>query len=399
MMRRVRDWAARDPGLALVVLALLVAAALYAPTLGYGIVSYDDPILYKSNHILQHPSWSSLETIFTDLDPQSPFRYLLGFEYLPVRDLSVMLDFAIWGPDRYGGFHLTNLVLYLLSIAMVFRMLDAFGFDRTIAGLATLIWALHPVHAESVAWLSERKGLLAIGFAATSGFAYARFRAGGTARWLAAATLAAIAAVWSKAPAAFVIASFAGLELVQPARRVSWRRSLAGLGAIAIAGALAFVPVVVLATGANIVGDSAVPGDRLAGVLGVHGFYVQLSTMLFPNAVGYPISKLGASTLEIALGVLALIAVIAAFVPRLRATPELRAAAVVWLFAWVPVSHLVLPHRTVAVADRYALVLVLGFALAVAAGVRRLQPRLQVALVAAIALAAGMRTLEARSSS
>jgi hypothetical protein len=316
----------------LLLLAILLAAALYAPTLGYGIVSYDDPWLYQNNFVVRDASWDSIQTIFTDLDPKSPFRYMLGFEYLPVRDLSVMLDFAIWG-ESYSAFHFTNLVLYLLALALVFRMLDAFGFDRTIAGLAVLIFAIHPAHAESVAWLTERKGLLGLLFAAAAGFAYARFRAGHSARWLILATLATVCAVWSKAPAAFTIAALAGLELVVPVKRVSWKRSLVGLGAIAVVGAIAFVPVVLLAMGSGVVGESVIPGNsKLAAVVGVHGFYVGLSAMMMPNAASYPIASQGASALDIVLGTAGFLVLGLAFVPRLRAVPELRGAAMLWLF-------------------------------------------------------------------
>src|SRR5262249_32952074 len=249
---------------------------------------------------------SSLYTIFFDLD--SPRRFTLSPEYLPIRDLSIMLDSAIWG-TAYEGFHLTNVVLYLASIALFYAMLTGFGVDKTIAGIAALVWALHPSHAESVAWITERKGLLGIAFALACGTTYARFRAGGSARWLALAMVTAVCAVWSKAPAAFAVAALAGLELVLPARRVSWRRSLAALAAIGTLAMLAFVPVVMLATSSSVVGASSHAG-RLAMVLGVHGFYLRLAAMAMPNALSYPLASHGPSTVDIALGALGLVAIL-----------------------------------------------------------------------------------------
>ncbi|HEX8110850.1 MAG TPA: hypothetical protein VF516_24125, partial [Kofleriaceae bacterium] len=136
---RALDAARRHPGILLLGLALIAAAAIYAPTLGRGLVSYDDPWLVRDNFVVAQPSAHALRAIFFDLDP--PVRYALGAEYLPVRDVSVMLDVALWG-DAYGGFHLTNLAIYLAAIALGFAMLDGFGVDRTIAGLAVLIWAI-----------------------------------------------------------------------------------------------------------------------------------------------------------------------------------------------------------------------------------------------------------------
>lgn len=403
MLARLRAWITRDPGLALVVLGMLLAVALYAPTIGTGIVNYDDPWLYRDNFVLQNLSWDTVVAIFTDTDPASPLRHVLTPEYLPIRDLSVMVDFAIWGTN-YSGFHLTNVVLYLVAIAMAFRMLTAFGFDRVVVGIAVLLWAMHPAHAESVAWLSERKGLLGIVFGSTVGFAYARYRvtpsATASLKWLALAVIATLCAVWSKAPAAFTVAAISGLELVAPAKRVSWKRSLGGLGVIGVVGILAFLPVVSLAMRASVVGDSIIPGDSKAEIVtGVHGFYVRLAAMGMSNAPSYQISAVGPSALDLILGGLGLVALVAAFVPKLRATPELKAAAVIWAFSWLPISHLVLPLHMIGVADRYALVLVLGFTLAVAAGIRSLpRTQMQIALVAVIALAGSIRTLDARKT-
>jgi hypothetical protein len=87
-----------------------------------------------------------------------------------------MLDFAIWG-DSFGCFQLTNVLLYLALIGAWFLMLVEFGVDRRMEGMALFIFAVHPVHAESVAWLAVRKGLLGMTFAGLAGFGYARFRA------------------------------------------------------------------------------------------------------------------------------------------------------------------------------------------------------------------------------
>ncbi len=397
----ILDRLRRDPGLGLLVLALLLATAIYAPTLGRGLVNYDDPWLYGDNWILQHASWSSLHTVLFDLD--SPRRFVLTPEYLPVRDLSVMLDFAIWG-DWYPGFHLTNLALYLAAIAAWFAVLDGFGVDRRIAGLAALLWAVHPSHAESVAWLSERKGLLAMMFAGLCGLAFARFRAGRSMRWLVLAVLAAVCAVWSKAPGAFAVAALAGLELALPARRTSWRRSLTGLGAIAVLAGLAFVPVLMLASQASVVGtDGHAPAGRLAMVLGVHGFYLRTAAMAVRNAVSYPIATAGPGVLDLVLGASGLVVLAAiAVVPRRGAwapPAEARAGAVIWLVGWIPISHAILPLKMVLVADRYLLFPTLGLTLLLAAALVRIPGTLaRRALIGTIVVAAMVRTLDAQAS-
>jgi tetratricopeptide (TPR) repeat protein len=387
------DACRRDPGLAWLALALGTAVALYAPALDRGLVNYDDPWLYQDNALLHHPSWSSVVTVFTDLD--SAQRLALSPEYLPVRDLSVMADYAVWG-EHYGGFHLTSLVLYLAAIALWFRALVELGIRRSIAGLAMLLWAVHPSHAESVAWLAERKGVLGMMWAGTCALGYARFRAGRGIGWLVLAMVGGVAAVWSKAIAAFAVAALGPLELVLPGPRVSWRRSLTGLGAIGVVAGLAYVPVVLLAVRWSIVGGDAapLPASRLASVVGVHGFYLRLAAGGLANAVSYPIASAGPSVLDLVLGGLGFVGLAVALA---RGAPALRAAATLWLFGWLPVGHLLLPLQMVFVADRYLLLPTLGFALAIATAIEQL-PRLRGLVIAAVVVAFGLRAVDAQAT-
>lgn len=385
-----------DPGGALLLLALATSAALYAPTLGRGLVNYEDPWLVRDNWIASGGIADALHAIWFDFAPTT--RFVLGAEYLPVRDTSILIDHALWG-NNYGAFHATNLVIYLLAIGLWFRALVAFGVARTVAGLAVLVWAVHPSHAEAVAWLSERKGLLVAMFAGLSVLGYARFRAGGSLRWLVAAAVAAIAAVWSKAPVVFVLAALAPLDLVLPGR-VSARRSLAALAVIAAAAGAAFVPVFLVAREAAVIAaDGRAPTGTLAMALGLHGFYLQIAAMAVRNAVSYPIAILGPTTLDLVAGAVGLLALGLAWIPRIHAPAAVRAGTVLWALALLPVLRLVMPLRAVLVADRYLLLPTLGIALATAVGLLAIRSRrARIALVTTIVLAAALRTLDAQAN-
>lgn len=390
----VLERARRDPGGALLVIALVAVAVLYSPTLGRGLVNYDDPWLIRDNWLTGHVSWTSLHAICCDLGRST--RFVLGAEYLPVRDLSIVADTAVWG-TWYGGFHLTSLVVYEAAIVAWFLALCAFGLDRRVVGVAILLWALHPSHAESVAWLAERKGVLAALFSGLAALGYARWRGGAHVRWLVGAAACAVLAVWSKAPSVFALASLAGLDLVVSGR-ASRRRSLVGLGVIAGAAVLAFVPVLVVARSLGVVDGTPLgpsPGPGLA--LGLHGFYMRLGFAAVRNAPSYPIATAGPSTLDMILGAITLLAAIALLVPRVRA--ELRAGAVIWLVGFIPLSRLVLPVRGVVLADRYLLVPSLGLALVVGSLAVMLEDRrLRAALVFVLAFALAMRTLDAQAN-
>jgi tetratricopeptide (TPR) repeat protein len=399
MTSRLTALARRDPGAALLLIALALVVLVYAAAVPRGLVNYDDTWLVGDNFFLQRTSWSTLHAIFFDTTKTT--RFLLGAEYLPVRDVSVVLDFAIWG-TWYPGHHLTNLVIYLAALVAWFSVLDHWGIDRKLVGLAILLWALHPTHAESVAWLSERKGLLALLWSGLAGLGYVRFRAGGSYRSLVFAMLATALAVWSKATSAFTIAAFLGFDLALPAARMSWRRSLGGLAALGVVGVLAFVPVLKTATNLAVVTtDAEAPAGWLAMVLGGHGFYVEQAAMAFRNAVSYPISTAGPSGVQIAIGAVALALVAAlAFAPgRWKRDPTLQVGAWLWLLGWFPASRIVLPLKLVLFADRYALVSTLGFSLIVASLLLRLgHGRARAALIATIMIAASLRTFDAQSN-
>ncbi len=389
-----------DPGLALCLLAIALAVALYAATLGYGIVGYDDGWLVRDNWIVHHASGDAIRTILFDLS--SPKRFVLTPEYLPVRDLSVMADFAVWG-DWFAGHHLTNLVLYVAAIGVWFAALTRFGIGRTIAGVAVLLWAVAPSHAESVAWLAERKGVLGAFWLGVCALGFAIYRSGGRARYLALAMIGAVFAIWSKAPSAFGVAALAALELALPAKRITWRRSIGALAAIAGVAAAAFAPVVYLATRAAVVGtELPSPVGRVATVLGVHGFYLRDVALAMRAAVSYPIASTGPGAGDIALGAFGFVALAAlACAPRLgpwKPPAELRAGAAFWLVAYLPFSQVILPLQMVLVADRYLLVPSLGLAVLAACGLVRIPDnRMRAALIAVVVIASGARTLDAQA--
>ena len=381
------DWARRNPGLALLAVALAAAIALYAPTLTAQYVNSDDNWLVRDNTVVRDLTADHVHTILFDLDPAH--RFAIGVEYLPVRDLSYALDFAVWG-DWLPGFHLTNLLLYLAAIALWFFVLDGFGVDRTVCGLAMLIWAVHPAHAQSVAWLAERKGLLGVAFSGLAALGYVRFRAGRSLAWLALGIAATVLAVWSKAHAAFAIAALAPLQVALPGG--TRRRVLVGLGCLGLAAALAFVPVFAVMSHTPIIGSA--PDGKLGFVLGVHGFYTRLAAMTMANAYTYPLATQGPSGFEIGLGAVALVAVLVGLLPRWPG--PVRAGCALWLVGWFPVSHLLLPLQMILIADRYILVPSLGLALVVGYAVSRL-PRGRALVVAVIAIAAAARAFVAQA--
>ncbi len=151
-------------------LLALVVAATYAPSLSGGFLSYDDPWLIRQSPLLRRADAGALAAIWTDLRHDT--RMGLGAEYLPVRDT------LQWIEARVHDLHpqvmrALSLVLYLAGI-LVLRSYLRRALDSTFAAeLSTWLFALHPIHAESVAWLAGRKDLLALLFVAAALTVYA----------------------------------------------------------------------------------------------------------------------------------------------------------------------------------------------------------------------------------
>ncbi|UCE60747.1 MAG: tetratricopeptide repeat protein [Phycisphaerales bacterium] len=142
----------------LIVVATVVA---FAPVLSNDFVSWDDDYALIRNDAYRGLSWQHLHWMFT--------TSYTG-HYQPLTWLSFAIDFKAWGGLDPTGFHLTNLLLHLLtSLGFFFvakRLIEAALPDHSV-GLATigalaagLLFAIHPLRVESVAWATERRDVL-----------------------------------------------------------------------------------------------------------------------------------------------------------------------------------------------------------------------------------------------
>src|SRR5262245_21554593 len=92
----------------------------------------------------------------------------------PLTWLSLMLD-AEWGGDP-GAYHLTNVLLHLVNTLLLFHVLDRATSARWRSAVVAALFAVHPLHVESVAWIAERKDVLSTSFMLLALGAYVRYR-------------------------------------------------------------------------------------------------------------------------------------------------------------------------------------------------------------------------------
>jgi tetratricopeptide (TPR) repeat protein len=146
-------------------LALAVLAA-YGPVWNAGFVTYDDPAYVTANpHVRAGLSRAGFIWAFTTDDASL---------WHPLTWLSYLVDSKLYGMNP-GGFHLTNVLLHLANSILLFLLLQRMTLARWPSALVAALFALHPLHVESVAWISERKDVLSTLFWMLSVGAYVRY--------------------------------------------------------------------------------------------------------------------------------------------------------------------------------------------------------------------------------
>jgi len=128
---------------------LILTIAAYIPALSGGFVNWDDPEYVTSNLLIR--DLSNLRALITTS---------IQGNYHPLTMISLAINYKISGLDAWS-YHLFNLFFHLINCWLVFRL--AFLLSRQnliIAFTTSVLFAVHPMHVESVAWVSERKDVL-----------------------------------------------------------------------------------------------------------------------------------------------------------------------------------------------------------------------------------------------
>ncbi len=171
-------------GIRLAGLLGLSVLAAFGGVVGHGFLTWDDPDYVTANpRVLSGPTPEGLAWAARTTDV---------YNWHPATWLSHMLDVALFGL-RPAGHHATSLLLHLGGTLLLYRFLSRTTGAPARSAFAAAFFGAHPLRVESVAWISQRKDVLAFFFLAATLVAYARFAerrsAGRFALALATATL------------------------------------------------------------------------------------------------------------------------------------------------------------------------------------------------------------------
>ena len=132
---------------ALLAVSIVLGTLVWATMLKFYFVGDDFGILA----VAQAPFFSQVKSVFLHGDG--------GVFYRPLTFTSYFLDHAVWGATPVG-YHLTNLLLHLVTVAGLYAFSRQLGLSRHSAAITSGIFAVMPIHAEPVAWMSGRFDVL-----------------------------------------------------------------------------------------------------------------------------------------------------------------------------------------------------------------------------------------------
>ena len=351
--------------------ALCVAALaflLYAPSLHYDFTNWDDPGYVIDNPWIRGFAWASVKRWWSDA--------YFG-NYAPLTLASYALDHTFWRL-RPAGYHLTNVLLHATSAGLLLLALRRCGATLAAAVLGAILFAIHPAQVESVAWVAQRKTLVAGFFLLASFLAYTRATRDSSPSMVRLTTsfVLYLAAILSKPTAAMLPAALFLYDLGR--RRERWPRLLLEKWPFFIAACA----IVILTRHAQM----TTPGLAEARLTGNFAAYVGLSLeaigryariLLFPTNLTplYEVPSAPVLTDPRALAGFAFVAVgIWGFLWAARRARGL----LVWMgFFWLSLLQ-VLPVVThpIFLAQRYLHIPLLGFAASAGIGADALARRI-----------------------
>ncbi len=348
--------------MALFFLTLLV----YAPVYRFGFVNFDDPDYVTNNpHVRNGLTPDGLAWALTSTEAANWF---------PATRLSHLLDVEVFGM-RAGGHHFTNALLHASATVLLFAFLCAATGAAWPSAFVAVLFAVHPLHVESVAWIAERKDVLSALFWFLALWSYVRRR-----YWLT--LLAFVLGLASKPMVVtlpFVLLLLDVWPLRRPLRSALWVK----IPLLALSAAAAAVTYLVQSGSGAVRAVGQFPlGLRVENALVSYALYIVKTFWPAKLAVFYPYPH-ALPGWQVALSAVLLAGIsILAWRTR-RSRPYLAVGWLWYLGTLVPVIGLIQVGAQ-ARADRYLYLPMVGLAIMLAWGLREILPK-RMAFSAAVA--------------
>ncbi|MEN6355753.1 MAG: tetratricopeptide repeat protein [Armatimonadota bacterium] len=362
------------------VLLVIVTGIVYRQVTDCKFLAFDDPGFVTNNPHIKGLTGPNLRWAMTGV---------VNGNWQPVIWLSYMLDAQFHGLDA-GAFHLTNLILHIANTLLLLLLLYRMTGSLWKSAFVTAVFALHPLHVESVAWVSERKDVLSTLFWLLTMLAYIRYAKKPRFRryvWVLVAFALGLAAkpMLVTLPIILLLLDYWPLgrmqfnKNVKPDSKVNKQKQSIDKSPSVPLKLLVLekLPLIVLALGASVV---TVLTQRLCGTvqkidtypIGVRAanaafsYVVYLRKMIWPSDLTTFYPHPGASlALWQVLGSAALVIALTWLIARSRRQPYAIVGWMWYLITLVPVIGLVQVGAQ-AMADRYTYIPMIGIAILIA---------------------------------
>ncbi len=347
---------------AAVILSLCLA--VYFRTMFADFINFDDDAyVYENPNVL---GGLSLKGIYWALTA------VYSSNWHPLTWISHQLDVSLFGPNA-AGHHAVNVLLHSANSVILFLFLRQLTGAFWRSAVVAAVFAVHPVHVESVAWISERKDVLSTLFWLLSSTFYVRWvkeASGSTGRRYYLLALGLFAAGLASKPMVVTLPFVFLLLDLWPLGRagsispsVIWKLVREKLPFFALSGASAVITVVAQGSSGAIQSTNVIPfNDRLANAIVSYVKYV--AVMFYPTGLGvwYPFES-GLGLPMVAGSVILLVAITAATLYQFRSRPYLFTGWFWFVGTLVPVIGILQVGRQ-SMADRYTYIPHIGLSIA-----------------------------------
>ncbi|NLX15329.1 MAG: tetratricopeptide repeat protein [Phycisphaerales bacterium] len=359
--------------LAWIILACAAAGVAFSPALSASALSFDDDMYLTENRLVQNPSWANAGRFLSEVLEPSTVR---GY-YQPLNMISLMLDSVLGGAaDNLRPFHRTSLLLHLFNTILVILILYRLFGNAWAAGLLGLLFGVHPMWTETIAWVGERKTVLATFFTLLSVLCYLRYVRNLSWRFLTLGLLFFVLALMSKPTCTPLPAALLLLD-GWPLRRLNKRAIIEKIPFLLIAALSAWITYESQKrTAETAAPEAARDWLRILFIL-AHNIVFYLRNLAWPTGLtshhAFP-APLDMTDPGVRWGIVGTVILLAALLGSLRWT---RAAMTGWLFFMVMIFPTmgVIGFTNVIAADKYAYLPVLGLMLPATAGLAWLSNR------------------------
>ncbi|MBU0611543.1 MAG: tetratricopeptide repeat protein, partial [Armatimonadetes bacterium] len=365
-----------------------ITLLVFLPALRNGFVNWDDDKNLLDNDHFRGLGWPQIRWMLT--------TYWVG-HYHPLTWLSLAIDYRIWGLGERGafGFHLTNMVVHALNALLFYfvaRRLLALAVPARaqsgaalhfVAAFSALLFSVHPLRVESVAWVTERRDVLSVAFMLPCLLAYVRYASGAPRRWfwytasVGLLLLSLLCKAWGMTlPAVLLLLDWYPLRRTRDSAR-AWSLLLEKLPFVALAGWAAYHALCAQGSAQYTLKSVADYGWLCRAAQAFYGvaFYIWKTVLPTGLAAIYEIPlRMNPFELRFIAAAVLVMAISALAVVGRRRWPAVSALWICYLIVVSPVLGLTQAGPQL-VADRYSYVSCLTWALLAGAGLLRMVSR------------------------